>query len=63
MRIAYLNKDEVNQHLAERMAAEYGAVICKLLSGEPFPDGLFDAVLYNLDEVPRDERSAAPRRA
>ena len=48
--------DEVNQSLAERMAAKCGAVICKLLSRESPPDGLFDAVLYNLDDVPPDER-------
>lgn len=58
MRIAYVSTDEVNQNLAERMAAKCGAVICIRPSREPAPDGLFDAVLYNLDDVPRDERSA-----
>ena len=58
MRIAYVSIDEVNQALAEQMAAECGAVVCNLLPKDPPPDGLFDAVLYNLDDVPRDERPA-----
>lgn len=58
MRIAYLTTDEVNQALAAQMAAECGAVISARLPNDPPPDGLFDAVLYNLDDVPRDERSA-----
>ena len=62
MRIAYVSTDEVNQSLAERMAAKCGAVICKLLSGDPPPDGLFDAILYNLDDVPQAERSAVLER-
>jgi len=57
MRIAYASTDEVNQDLAERMAAECGAVVCKLALGDPSPGGLFDAVLYNLDDVPGDERA------
>jgi len=58
MRIAYVNTDEVNQDLAERTALEYCAAVCILVPEGPPPDGLFDAVLYNLDEVPRDQRSA-----
>jgi hypothetical protein len=58
MRIAYVSTDEVNFALAVEMAAEYGAVVCQRLPGDPLPDGLFVAVLYNLDDVPRDERSA-----
>ncbi len=58
MRIAYVSTDEVNQDLAARVAAEFGAVISARLPNDPPPDGLFDAVLYNLDDVPRDERSA-----
>ena len=58
MRIAYVNTDEVNQDLAERTASEYCAAVCILVPEGPPPDGLFDAVLYNLDEVPRDQRSA-----
>jgi hypothetical protein len=58
MRIAYVNTDEVDQALAAQMAAECGAVVCTLLPQDPPSDGLFDVVLYNLDDVPRDERSA-----
>ena len=57
MRIAYMTTDEVDQALAARMAAECGAVVCALLPKDAPPDGLFDAVLYNLDDLPRDERS------
>ena len=58
MRIAYVNTYEVNQDLAERTASEYCAAVCIRVPEGPPPDGLFDAVLYNLDEVPRDQRSA-----
>jgi hypothetical protein len=58
MRIAFVSTDEVNQALVAQMAAECGAVVCTLVPKDPPPDGLFDAVLYNLDDVPRDQRSA-----
>jgi hypothetical protein len=58
MRIAYVTTDEVNLALAARVAAEFGAVISAQLPNDPPLDGLFDAVLYNLDDVPRDKRSA-----
>ena len=58
MRIGYVATDEVNQALAARMAAKCGAIICHLRPGEVHPDGLFDAVLYNLDDVPRDQQPA-----
>ncbi len=58
MRIAYVATDEVDQDLVAQVAAEYGAVVIARLPNDPPPDGLFDAVLYNLDDVPRDERSA-----
>ena len=51
MRIAYVNTDEVNQDLAERTASEYCAAVCIPVPEGPPPDGLFDAVLYNLDEA------------
>src|SRR5262245_51930859 len=57
MRIAYVSTDEVNQALVAQTAAECGAVVCTLVPKDPPPDGLFDAVLYNLDDVPRDQRS------
>jgi hypothetical protein len=58
MRIAYVNTDEVNQDLASRMAAKCGAVVSVVLPADPPPGGLFDAVLYNLDNLPRDRRAA-----
>jgi hypothetical protein len=58
MRIAYVSTDEVNQAWASQLAAKCGALICSLRPKDPRPDGRFDAVLYNLDDVPRDERSA-----
>jgi hypothetical protein len=53
-----MNTDEVNHDLAARMAADCGAVVCKLLPQDRLADGLFDAALYNLDDFPRDQRSA-----
>ena len=58
MRIGYVATDEVNQALAARMAAKCGAIICHLRPREVHPDGLFDAVLYNPDYVPRDQQPA-----
>jgi hypothetical protein len=57
MRIAYMNTDEVNEALAEQMAVACGAVVRTVLPKDPAPDGQFDAILYNLDDVPREERS------
>ncbi len=62
MRIAYVSIDEVNQDLAARIAAEFGAVVCRVAPKDPAPDGLFDAVLYNMDDVPRGQRSALVER-
>jgi hypothetical protein len=58
MRIGYVATDEVNHALAARMAAKCGAIICHLRPREVHPDGLFDAVLYDLDDVPRDQQPA-----
>ncbi len=58
MRIAYLTTDEVNQALAAHLVAECSAVVCTLLPKDPSPAGPFDAVLYDLDGVPSDDRSA-----
>jgi hypothetical protein len=57
MKLAYMNSDEVNQELAVRVAALHGAVVYRLVPDSPLLDGPFDAVLYNLDEVPSGERS------
>jgi hypothetical protein len=58
MRITYVSTDEVNQDLAARIAAKFGVGVCKRLPKDRKPDDLCDAVLYNLDDVPRAERSA-----
>jgi hypothetical protein len=56
MRIAYINIDEVNLAVASRMAEKHGAVVCGLPPEGPPPDGIYEAVLYNLDDVPRHRR-------
>jgi hypothetical protein len=58
MRIAYLNKDEVNREIVARIAARFGAVICNLGNGDARSDIGAEAVLYNLDDMPRDLRPA-----
>jgi hypothetical protein len=52
MSIAYLSTDEVNRHLAGRMAAACRATLHPLSPKDPPPDGRFDAVLYDLDSMP-----------
>jgi hypothetical protein len=52
MSIAYLSADEVNCHLAARMAAACGAALHPVSPRDPPPDGRFDAVLYDLDSMP-----------
>ena len=44
MRIAYLTTDEVNKHLALRLAAQWEVSVCPLEPRDPPPDGKFDAV-------------------
>jgi hypothetical protein len=51
MSIAYLSTDEVNRHLAARMAAACGATLHPLSPKDPPPDGRFDAVLYDLKSI------------
>ncbi len=58
MKIAYMTTDEVNLDLASRTAGDYDATVCMLVPDALVPDGAFDAVLYNLDEMPGDQRSA-----
>ena len=58
MRITYVSTDEVNQDLAARIAAKFGVGVCKRLPKDRMPDDLCDAVLYNLDDVPRAEQPA-----
>jgi hypothetical protein len=52
MSIAYLSSDEVNRHLAGRMAAACGETLHLLSPKDPPPDGRFDSVLYDLDSMP-----------
>ena len=52
MPIAYLSADELNCHLAARMAAACGAALLPITPRDPPPDGRFDAVLYDLDSMP-----------
>jgi hypothetical protein len=52
MRIAYLTTDEVNEQLAQQMAAACGVTLCPLGPGEVPPDGQYDAVLYDWDYLP-----------
>src|SRR5262249_910703 len=56
MRIAYMSTDEVNQAMATLMARKLGAVVCCLNPQDRPPDGQYDAVLSNLDDVPRHRR-------
>jgi hypothetical protein len=58
MRLAYATADEVNRALATQMAAECGAVVCHVRPGDAPSEELFDAVLYNLDDVPSDQQPA-----
>jgi hypothetical protein len=58
MLYAYLTHDEVNQDLAERLAARAGVELEVLWCRDPAPAGQFDAVLYDLDCLPPDRRQA-----
>jgi hypothetical protein len=53
MRIAYINSDEVNRAMVARMAEMLGVRVCDMHPDGPPPDGRYDAVLYNLDDVAR----------
>jgi hypothetical protein len=58
MRLAYMTTDEVNRARVARMVAECGAAACTPRPGRPPRDGECDAVLYSLDDLTGDERSA-----
>ena len=47
----------VNQALADRMAATPGAVICARLPEDPPSVGQFHAALYDMDHVPKQRRA------
>lgn len=56
MRIAYVSLDEVNCHVAGRLAAGRGALLDVLSFRDAPPDGRHGAVLYDLDSLPPRER-------
>jgi hypothetical protein len=56
MLIAYLTTDEVNQHLALQMAAEYGLMLCLLGPCDHLHGAAFDAVIYDWDYVPLERQ-------
>jgi hypothetical protein len=58
MLIAYLTTDEVNQYLATQMAEECGQTLCLLSLSHAFPDGEFDAAVYDLDHLPAQRQQA-----
>jgi hypothetical protein len=56
MRVAYLTTDEVNEHLAVTMAAACDIQLFPRAPRETPPDGEFDAVLYDWDYLPPEQR-------
>jgi hypothetical protein len=58
MQIAHITTDDVNQALANRVARSLGAVMIPLGSDEKPTHVRFDAVLCDLDRLPRDRRRA-----
>jgi hypothetical protein len=59
MRIAYLSCDEVNTALGEPMARRHGITLDVLLPRGGPPNGEHDAVLYDWDHWPCEERAQA----
>jgi hypothetical protein len=57
MRIAYMTTDEVNRASAAQMAGECGAFICALAPKDSPPDDQFLAVLYDLDDMHKQQRA------
>jgi hypothetical protein len=59
MLIAYFTTDEVNQWVAERLAADCGLMVCPMfLKEEPAEEG-FDALLFDWDFLPAVWREQA----
>ena len=56
MRVAYLTTDEMNEHLAVTMAAACDIQLVPRSPREAPPDGEFDAVLYDWDYLPLEQR-------
>jgi hypothetical protein len=58
MRVVYLTLDEVNQHLASAFADEHGVSLDVQARPEDVGERECDAVLYDPDSFPPDERQA-----
>jgi hypothetical protein len=58
MRVAYLTLDEVNQHLASAFAGEHDVSLDVHARPEAIGEREYDAVLYDPDSFPPDERQA-----
>jgi hypothetical protein len=56
MRIAYLTTVEVNKDQALRLAAQWEVTVCPVEPRDRPPDGQFDALLYDWDHWPADQR-------
>jgi len=59
MRFAYLTRDEVNQDLALTFAAEHSVDLDVHARGDGLEGEEYDAVLYDFDSFPSDERNAS----
>jgi hypothetical protein len=59
MLIAYFTTDEVNEWVAERLAAEYGMTLCPMLLNNRPPGEGFDAMIYDWDFLPAPWREEA----
>jgi hypothetical protein len=58
MKLAYLTLDEVNQHLALTFADEHGVSLDVQARPEGIRDGEYDAVIFDPESFPPDERPA-----
>jgi hypothetical protein len=56
MLIAYVTLDEVNLAVAGELAEECGAALFAIYPAEAAQNGSFDAVIYDLDHIPAEER-------
>ena len=57
MRIAYITNDEVNRSFAAQVGQQCGAFICALAPMDSPPDDRFQAVVYDLDDLQRQDRA------
>jgi hypothetical protein len=59
MRVAYLTTDEVNRDLALAMAEKCGLTLCPLEPRDGLPTKDYDAILYDWDSWPVEQRQEA----